>query len=158
MRRAFAGRHDPRAAADPGELVRCLARDGPARTVRAGPLQLAFTDPDGGGEPAGTTRTACVLDGRISNLPELTRGLDLPPSAEQALAAGYERHGEPLVQLLRGEFVVVLWDREAERGLVARDQLGARPLFVCEAGGTLVFASEASPRSYGAWPGRAPVG
>ncbi|HEY2056249.1 MAG TPA: asparagine synthase-related protein, partial [Solirubrobacterales bacterium] len=37
---------------------------------------------------------------------------------------------------------LLIWDREDRRGLLARDQLGVRPLFVAAAGGRLAFATE----------------
>ncbi len=43
---------------------------------------------------------------------------------------------------LRGDFVCVIWDREARRGLIARDQLGGRSLYLRREGRGVLFASE----------------
>ncbi len=63
-------------------------------------------------------------------------------SPEQLLAAGYRRWGRELLPRLRGDFVLLIWDRERGEGLLARDQLGVRPCFLHDTGGRLYFASE----------------
>ncbi|MEN3284674.1 MAG: hypothetical protein V7607_5814 [Solirubrobacteraceae bacterium] len=46
---------------------------------------------------------------------------------------------------LRGAFALIAWDAETGRALVARDHLGARPLFYASVGATLYVASEIAP-------------
>lgn len=86
----------------------------------------------------------CALDGRIANLGELALSAGLDPGSEPAgvVAALYARAGEAVLARLRGEFALLLWDQEAGRGLIARDQLGARALHYRRAGERLVFGSE----------------
>jgi asparagine synthase (glutamine-hydrolysing) len=43
---------------------------------------------------------------------------------------------------VRGEFVVLLWDAERRRGLLARDRMGVWSLFLARAAGALHFSSE----------------
>ena len=43
---------------------------------------------------------------------------------------------------LRGDFALVIWDEERGEGLLARDQLGVRSLFLHEGSGGIAFASE----------------
>ncbi len=85
----------------------------------------------------------CALDGRprleeLGN--ELRYDATMPP--ERLIAVGYEELGDGLLERLRGEFAVVLWDRATSRGLIARDRTGARPIFVAHHGRALLFASE----------------
>jgi asparagine synthase (glutamine-hydrolysing) len=47
-----------------------------------------------------------------------------------------------VAERLGGEFALAVWDRERGTGLLARDRLGSRPLFLAERGGALLFASE----------------
>ena len=54
----------------------------------------------------------------------------------------YEEYGDGLVQHLRGMFAFSLWDETRQRGLIARDRLGIKPLFYAQAGGGLLFGSE----------------
>jgi asparagine synthase (glutamine-hydrolysing) len=110
--------------------------------VRFGDLALAW-------DPATTgafvdRRIACVLDGWIDNVEELARdlGRDASEESAQLLALGYSRWADKLLSRLRGRFTLVIWDRVGGRGLMAVDQLGARPLFVKPTGANLVFASE----------------
>jgi asparagine synthase (glutamine-hydrolysing) len=116
-----------------------LAPDGPSQILQDGPLTLAWTDPNGPGAP-GAERTLCLLDGHVYNLSELVDG-DFR-DAGAALAHLYARDGSALLSRLRGDFSLLLWDRISQTGLIARDQLGGRPLHVHRSGGMLAFASE----------------
>jgi asparagine synthase (glutamine-hydrolysing) len=131
----LAGVFDPARPPGPRELTAAL--DGVAGTVRAessGPLALAWEGPDAHTADG----TLCVLDGRVANLADLG-----PPGEPATVVAGaYRRLGEDVVEHLVGEYAVLLWDRAAGRGLLARDRLGARPLFLFERGSRLWFASE----------------
>jgi asparagine synthase (glutamine-hydrolysing) len=76
----------------------------------------------------------------VYNLPEL---VDEPAAdAAAALAQLYAREGTALLPRLRGDFSLVIWDRASRTGLIARDQLGGRPLHIHRRGATLAFASE----------------
>jgi asparagine synthase (glutamine-hydrolysing) len=107
--------------------------------LRDGPLCVAFDGPElSAGNPV------CLLDGFIDDARQLARDLGLTPDtpAEQLLAAGYRRWGRGLPARLRGDFAIVIWDKEHGEGLIARDQLGVRGLYLHDASGTLFFASE----------------
>ncbi len=58
----------------------------------------------------------------------------------------YEVYGDDFLLRLRGMFALAIYDRRRGRGrerlLLARDQLGVKPLLFAEAGGKLIFASE----------------
>jgi asparagine synthase (glutamine-hydrolysing) len=87
----------------------------------------------------------CLLDGWIDNTLELAAELQLErlaSSEEQLLLLGWHRWGAELLPRLRGEFALLLWSDEREEGLLARDQLGTRPLFVQSEASRLRFAGE----------------
>jgi asparagine synthase (glutamine-hydrolysing) len=85
----------------------------------------------------------CLVDGRVRT-GRLADWLGLDPAAPPArlVAEGYAVCGEAVVGRLDGEFALLLWDAGARRGLLARDRLGARPVFLAEHRGALLFASE----------------
>jgi asparagine synthase (glutamine-hydrolysing) len=138
MTRSLAGLFDPSARADCSRLADALAPY--ASTVLAcGPLQIAHSG------PAGLARVPlCLFDGFLDNAGELGKALGLPPDApaEEMLVGGYRRWGRDLPGRLRGDFVVLVWDEEQGEGLIARDQLGVRSLYLSEVAGALCFASE----------------
>jgi asparagine synthase (glutamine-hydrolysing) len=104
-----------------------------------GPLALAYTG------PTAATGPLCLLDGCLDNAAEIRAELGdeaAGTEVEQLLAAAYRRWGRGLPERMRGDFVLLIWDRERGEGLLARDQLGVRPVFVHEDGQTLRFAGE----------------
>lgn len=84
----------------------------------------------------------CVLDGWIANGDALRRRFGQPYDVASLLAHGWAREGEALLEQLRGDFALLLWDHAGGRGILARDQLGGRSLHYRVRGGELVFASE----------------
>ena len=54
----------------------------------------------------------------------------------------YEELGERFVEKLRGMFAIGLWDKKAERLILARDRVGKKPLYYCFIDNVLYFASE----------------
>lgn len=99
------------------------------------------------GHPLGGEEIACWLDGVIDNADALRvelgkDGLRAGGSDHALLADGFRRWGTALPGRLRGDFALLVWDAKRGEGLLARDQLGVRPLFLNEAGGSIRFATE----------------
>jgi asparagine synthase (glutamine-hydrolysing) len=143
MSRWLVGTLDPDARTDSGRLTAALA-PAAASVFAGGPLQVAFTGP-----PATAGQQLCLLDGWLDNAAELAAGLgqdasqgECSVSPEELLLAGYRCWGQGLLERLRGDFVLLIWDCERDEGLLARDQLGVRPLFMHASAGALHFASE----------------
>jgi asparagine synthase (glutamine-hydrolysing) len=138
MTRWLAGVFDPGDRIDASRLDRALAPH--ASTIAAyGPLQAAYS-----GSARNSAGPLCLLDGLLDNQRELRLALDAPAdaSAEDILAAGYRHWGSGLPARMRGDFALLVWDHERGEGLLARDQLGVRGIFLHDASGGLYFASE----------------
>jgi asparagine synthase (glutamine-hydrolysing) len=86
----------------------------------------------------------CLLEGRLYNGEELAWKLGVPAYVGPAtlVLRGYEVLGAELWPLLRGDFVVLVWDQEAESGALVRDQLGGRALYLHRRSGVAAFATE----------------
>src|SRR5438876_745696 len=54
----------------------------------------------------------------------------------------WEDHGEAMLEKLRGQFAVALWDQRQRQVILARDRFGICPLFWTRQGDWLLFASE----------------
>jgi asparagine synthase (glutamine-hydrolysing) len=138
--RRLAGLFDQSGRAGAVPLARALAPE-EAGLLESPPLRIAYSGP-----PPGSTAPLCLLDGHLDNAEEIRAELGGDAGAigspEALLAAGYRRWGSALPERLRGDFALLLWDGEREEGLLARDQLGVRPLFLYEADGALLFAGE----------------
>jgi asparagine synthase (glutamine-hydrolysing) len=105
----------------------------------AGLIELA------GEEPARAC-SICRFAGTLDNAEVLRRELGRRGAGLNSdgdlLAAGFRRWGAELPRRLRGDFVFLVWDEDREEGLLVRDQLGVRPLFLKEAAGRVQFAGE----------------
>jgi asparagine synthase (glutamine-hydrolysing) len=103
-----------------------------------GPLRVAF---DGAVRSGGLL---CLLEGFLDDTAELAGelGLDGEPAPGDLLAAGYRRWGPGLPSRLRGDFALLIWDAEHREGLLARDQLGVRGVYLHKRSGVLSFATE----------------
>lgn len=60
----------------------------------------------------------------------------------EVVLEGWIKWGSRVLPKLRGMFVLSLWDRDAERCYLARDAFGIKPLYISEARGSVLFASE----------------
>lgn len=144
MRRTLAGIFDRAGPAASSRLNDALAPN-VASTLALGPLCVAFSGPS----PM-CSAPLCLFDGFLDNASDLARALGLANrvagprefECEELLSAGYRRWGAELVSRLRGDFLVLIWDRERQEGLIARDQLGVRCVYLHDSLGRLHFASE----------------
>ena len=98
------------------------------------------------GPRSGERDLLCLLDGHLDNAAEIAVELGIQAvkagAAETLLTAGYRRWGPGLPGRMRGDFVLLVWDREKCEGLIARDQLGARPAYLHWQSGVLHFTNE----------------
>lgn len=94
----------------------------------------------------GRGEIAAVCAGEIYNQDELARELGAANlrtrSVHELVAQAYLRWGTAAIARLAGMFAVAIWDGRDETLLLARDQLGVKPLYYAIADGTLLFASE----------------
>lgn len=115
-----------------------------ANLAVSGPLRIAYSGPT-----AADGELLCLFDGHLDNGTELAAALG-PVSGpagpvEALLADAYQRWGLGLPARMRGDFVLLVWDRQRHEGLLARDQLGARPGYLWRSGRQLRFATELPP-------------
>ena len=88
-----------------------------------------------------------VADARIDNRDELRAALGIEHTEANALAdadfifAAFKRWGEDCLAHLLGDFAFAVYNSRAHRLLIARDQLGPRPLFYHMGAGFVAFAS-----------------
>lgn len=93
-------------------------------------------------------RYVIVFNGEIYNFRELQREREAAgdvfrtSSDTEVILALFAAEGEALLSKLRGMFAFVIWDRESKRGFVARDPYGIKPLYVAQADGGMLLASQ----------------
>lgn len=93
-------------------------------------------------------RYALAFNGEIYNYEELREellqaGVQLRTHSDtETLLYLLIREGPAALTRLRGMFAFAFWDSKERRGLLARDGLGIKPLYVHHGSGKLTFASE----------------
>ncbi|MGH8201218.1 MAG: asparagine synthase (glutamine-hydrolyzing) [Steroidobacteraceae bacterium] len=120
------------------------------RSVGLAHRRLAIIDLDTGHQPManedGTVQI--VFNGEIYNFPALREELIAKGHAfrtrsdTETIVHAYEEWGPECVTRFRGMFAFAIWDANRERLLLARDRYGMKPLFLHQADGRLLFASE----------------
>lgn len=121
--------------------------DGP---FAIGMRRLSIIDLAGGHQPISNEddRVWVVLNGEIYNYIELRADLEAKGhrfkthTDTEVLVHLYEEEGPDFISKLNGMFAFALWDLRDQSVLVARDQMGIKPLYWHHRGNRLVFASE----------------
>jgi asparagine synthase (glutamine-hydrolysing) len=121
-----------------------------AWTIGLAHRRLAIIDPVGGVQPMHSPdgRLTLVYNGEIYNFRALRRELEecgysfRTNSDTEVLLQAYQEWGPDCVRRFRGMFAFALWDRVAERLVLARDAFGKKPLYVYEEPGRVIFGSE----------------
>ena len=113
--------------------------------------RLSIIDLAHGHQPVSTEDGAVtvVQNGEIYNHAELRAELERAGhvfasdhSDTEVIAHLYEEHGAGFAERLRGMFAIAIWDRRAQRLVLARDRFGIKPLFHAQLDGGIAFASE----------------
>ena len=148
------GQRDPRLLRG---MARILAHRGPddegffeEGDVGLAARRLKIIDLVGGHQPLANEDESCWLafNGEIYNFRELRDRLERNGHRFRSRTDGetilhlYEEEGDGCLRHLEGMFAFALWDRSRRRLLLARDQLGIKPLYYRLDGGRLAFASE----------------
>ena len=124
--------------------VATLGRAGLAHT------RLSIIDLAGGRQPYTNDDSSMwlVYNGEVFNYIELREELEAlgrrfrSESDTEVVLRAYEHWGEAAFERFNGQFAIGIWDRNKEKLVLARDRLGVRPLYICEHGGRITFASE----------------
>ncbi len=124
----------------------CYADD----CVTLGHRRLSIIDLCTGQQPMSSADGALwiVFNGEIYNFKELRRDLEAKghhfrtQSDTEVILLAYAEYGEECVQRFQGMFAVALWDTRTKTLLLARDQIGVKPLYYALDGETVCFASE----------------
>lgn len=97
---------------------------------------------------SGDNRITMVYNGEIYNYKELRTVLEslgynfLGSSDTEVVIKAYAHFGMDFLQEIKGMFAIAIWDKIANRCLVARDPSGIKPLYYKIDGQELRFASE----------------
>ena len=90
-----------------------------------------------------------VYNGEIYNSPALRAELEQggcrfrSGTDTEVVLRLYERDGADCLRRLNGMFAFAIWDNRRQCIFLARDHFGIKPLYYCQQGGRLAFASEA---------------
>jgi asparagine synthase (glutamine-hydrolysing) len=140
-----------------GRMMRRLAHRGPdadgawaGEGVRLGHRRLNIIDLEGGVQPMTNEdgRVVTSFNGELYNYLDLRASLEArghvlkTHSDTETLVHLWEEHGVETPTHLRGMFALSIWDDTEKCLFLARDRMGQKPLYYCETGEGLAFASE----------------
>lgn len=140
-------------------MIRAIAHRGPdgqgsllRENAALGHARLAIIDIEGGAQPMSTADdgVAITFNGEIYNYVEIRkhliqRGRRFRTNSDtEVILQLYEEEGWQGFSRLRGMYAFAIWDARQKLGLLARDPLGIKPLFLRAVGnGDIEFGSEA---------------
>jgi asparagine synthase (glutamine-hydrolysing) len=118
--------------------------------IGLGHRRLSIIDLNTGDQPmCNEDRTVWIVyNGEIYNFKVLRQELIQlghtfsSTSDTEVIIHAYEEYGVECLSRLQGMFAFALWDGRNESLFLARDRVGIKPLYYCETGRALVFASE----------------
>ncbi len=117
--------------------------------VHLGHRRLSIIDlSETGAQPMVSGGLALTYNGELYNSPELRAELEAAgvrfrgTSDTEVLLQAWRRWGTECLPRLRGMFAFAVFDERSGELVLARDQLGIKPLFLVRRGRGLVFASE----------------
>jgi len=119
-------------------------------SVCLGFQRLAIIDLDGGNQPMHSVdgRYSMIFNGEIYNYLELRqslirKGIEFHTfSDSEVLLQMLIHHGADALNQLNGMFAFAFFDHHTEEWLLARDQVGIKPLYYAQVDDTVLFASE----------------
>lgn len=134
------------------EMIRAIAHRGPEQTeyCREGSVQFAVCGPSQDKLIArnGNETVICGFSGVLYNIPSLIErflgGRHFPGycSPAELIPYLYEKIGSEFLEHLEGQFALVLYDKVEKIVILARDSVGACPLYYAVSGNSLFFGSE----------------
>jgi asparagine synthase (glutamine-hydrolysing) len=142
---------------DLGAMIGALAHRGPDERglyrdewVGLAHARLSIVDLVSGQQPLCNEDESLwvIYNGEIYNHVELRPELEAlghrfrTHSDTEVIVHAWEAWGPGAFERFNGQFAIALWDAAARSLILARDRLGVRPLYLCEHGGRLWFASE----------------
>lgn len=118
--------------------------------VGLGSVRLSIIDVAGGKMPIANEdgNIWIVYNGEVYNFPVLRERLEKAGhrfethTDTEAIVHLYEELGDDFAKELNGMFACALWDERRNRLVLARDQIGIKPLYYAHLGDRLVFGSE----------------
>jgi asparagine synthase (glutamine-hydrolysing) len=118
--------------------------------IGLGSVRLSIIDVAGGKMPIANEdgNIWIVYNGEVYNFPALRERLEKAGhrfethTDTEAIVHLYEELGDEFAKELNGMFACALWDERRSRLVLARDQIGIKPLYYAHLGDRLVFGSE----------------
>lgn len=111
-------------------------------------VRLSIVDLDGGAQPWVENGVAIAFNGEIFNYLDLrktliTKGVFFHTNSEiETLYHLYKIYGSQMVEMLNGQFAIVVHDKRDSSLHLFRDPMGIRPMFWTVDNGTIYYASE----------------
>lgn len=133
------------------ETMSCRGKDNTGyhfeKNVMLGHKRLAIVDLENGNQPMYYKEYVIVYNGELYNTKELKEELQakghtfITTSDTEVILKGYAEYGEKVLDKMEGIFAFSVYNKKTKELFLARDRFGIKPLYYCQKGDNLIFAS-----------------
>jgi asparagine synthase (glutamine-hydrolysing) len=121
----------------------------PGGTCVLGHTRLSIIDLSAAGnQPLHAKSNSIVVNGELYDWERIRgelkkKGYNFTTNSDSEIALHlYEEYGTSMMEHIRGEFAITLWDEKNQLFFAVRDRYGIKPLYYAKHNGKLIFASE----------------
>lgn len=133
------------------ETMSCRGKDNTGyhfeKDVMLGHKRLAIVDLENGNQPMYYKEYVIVYNGELYNTGDLKEELQekgytfTTTSDTEVILKGYAEYSEKVLDKMEGIFAFSIYNKKTKELFLARDRFGIKPLYYCQKGDNIIFAS-----------------
>jgi asparagine synthase (glutamine-hydrolysing) len=122
--------------------------------IALGHARLSIVDLATGDQPLTSGNLVISFNGEVYNYIEIRKDLEkkgiqfVTTSDTEVILKAFAYYGEKCFKLFNGQFAILIWDKQKQELIVARDRFGIRPLYILEHKQKIYFSSELKAFDY----------
>ncbi|WP_289054513.1 asparagine synthase (glutamine-hydrolyzing) [Carboxylicivirga marina] len=116
--------------------------------IALGHARLSIVDLTTGDQPLMSENLIISFNGEVYNYIEIRKDLEkkgiqfVTTSDTEVILKAFAYYGENCFKRFNGQFAILIWDKQKQELIIARDRFGIRPLYILEHRQKIYFSSE----------------